>query len=111
MFKVDSSGRILVVGLSDGVIRVVAVDLEMTDKTNPVRLVQVMKPHKNDVNRMSINTGKTLLISGSADHSIFIFTIEKQLHNVTFEPVGFIPTPSAVTAFSWKPESVWLLIN
>lgn len=104
--KVDPSGRILILGFADGVIRVVVVDLEKTDITNPVHLIQVIKPHKNDVTRMSINIGKTLLISGSADHTIFIFKIEKQLPNIALQPVGFIPTPSSVTAFNWKPKSV-----
>lgn len=96
----------MILGFSDGVIRVVVVDLEKADVTEPVRLIQAIKPHKNDVSRMSINDEKTVLISGSMDHTIFIFKIQKELPNITLVPVGFIPTPSSVTTFSWKPKSV-----
>ncbi|XP_037036270.1 cilia- and flagella-associated protein 44 isoform X2 [Bradysia coprophila] len=102
---VDPSGRILILGFADGVIRVVAADLDQTDIAEPVRLIQAIKPHKSDVSRISMNNGKTLLISGSTDRTIFIFQIRKELPNVTLEPVGFIATPSGVTAFSWKPQS------
>lgn len=104
--KIDPSGRILVLGFSDGVIRIVVVDLEKTDATNPVRLIQAIKPHRSDVNRISINNEKTLLISGSMDHTIFVFKIQKDLPNITVEPIGYIPTPSSVTAVSWKSQSV-----
>ncbi len=106
-FKVEPSGRTLILGFSDGVIRVVAADLEQQDEaSDPIRLIQAIKPHKCDVSRMSINNGKTILISGSVDRTIFIFRIQRDLPNITLEPIGFIPTPSTVTAFNWKPQSV-----
>lgn len=97
----------MILGFSDGVIRAVVVDLESADGSNPVHLIQAIKPHKADVTRMSINNGKTLLISGSADQTIFIFEIQKDHPNISLQPVGFIPTPSSVTAMTWKPQSVW----
>lgn len=78
----------------------------MDFENKKVDLIQAIKPHKMDVTKMSINNGKTILISGSGDNTIFIFKFVKKLPNVTIEPVGFIPTPSPVTAFNWKPESV-----
>lgn len=98
--KIDPSGRILILGFADGVIRVVAFDLEQTN------LIQAIKAHKSEISRMSINNGKSLLISGSVDRTIFIFRILKELPNITLEPIGFISTPSSVTAFNWKPQSV-----
>jgi len=96
----------LILGFADGVIRVVAADYDQTDES--VRLIQAIKPHKSDVSRMSMNGGKTLLISGSTDRTIFIFRIRKDHPNITLEPIGFIDTPSGVTAFSWKTQSVGL---
>lgn len=87
----------------------VAADLDQTDAAEPVRLIQAIKPHKSDVSRLSMNNGKNLLISGSTDRTIFLFHIRKERPNITLEPVGFITTPSGVTAFSWKPQSVQLV--
>lgn len=69
-------------------------------------LLQTWKPHASSVTAMSINERETILVSGSMERTIFIHQIMPQEPYVKFVPIGFVETPSAPTAFNWKPNMV-----
>lgn len=104
--QIDASGIVLILGFADGVVRVVCVDLTETSNEEPVKLIQVWKPHSMALTKMSINDRNTVLVTASMDKTLFIHQICVQEPFVVFKPIGFIEIPSPATALNWKPNMV-----
>ncbi|XP_055610904.1 cilia- and flagella-associated protein 44 isoform X2 [Uranotaenia lowii] len=102
---VDSTGAIIALGFADGCIRLTAVSLGDDQKEEPVRLIQVMKSHSDAVTVLSMNSRETILVSGSADKTIFVHQLVRGLPHISIEPIGLIYTPSAVSTIDWKPHT------
>lgn len=93
-------------GFDDGVVRIICVNLDTHYRGERVTLLQSWKPHRKAVTVMSINPRESLLVTGSADSTIFIHQIVGQEPFVTFLPIGFVDLPSEATALNWKPNMV-----
>lgn len=100
----DPTGVVLIVALSDGVIRMVKVDL--TGEAQSVQLIQVLKPHIAPINKITVNDKETLFVSGSQDNTIFIHSIIMGPEHVVLRPIGSVKIESAPTAFCWNPTKV-----
>lgn len=94
-------------GFSDGVIRMVALDVNENNKSsNRMSLIQTIKGHSSRITKLSINPSGTLLISGSEDKTIFIYLIIQKEPFVKLQEIGSIRTNEEVTALNWKPGTV-----
>ncbi|XP_075152852.1 cilia- and flagella-associated protein 44 [Haematobia irritans] len=110
-FKVSQSGMELVASFEDGVIRQIYLDL-----TQPIKpqlcLIRPTKAHTAAVTRLTINPSNTLLITGSADRSIFMYGLtEKQDSYILLQPIGFIQFGAIPNCFYWKDEHCTLVIG
>lgn len=101
------AGNVLAIALKDGAIRVIGINLtENTKLPNRLSLLQTIKGHTMCINRLSMNSTGKMLVSGSEDQTIFIYRIESNQSLLKLKPIGYMETPSAVTAISWKPQAV-----
>lgn len=116
---VDPSGVVLVLGFTDGVVRVVCIDLQTTRPTQletqskedtRVFLLQAWKPHRSALTKMSLNARNTILVTGSEDATLFIHQVYRQEPFVHINPIGYVEIPSAATALNWKPNMMSTLI-
>lgn len=102
----DPSGLVLILGFSDGVVRIVRVILEKSHNTERVVLLQVWKPHSMKMTKMAINPRNTILVTASMDKTLFIHQIARDEDFVVVKPIGFVEIPSPATALNWKPNMV-----
>ncbi|KAF7417837.1 hypothetical protein HZH68_000490 [Vespula germanica] len=109
--KIDATGSALICAFDNGVIRVVIVAVLTANERNNIkenftRLVQVLKPHSQSINVMSMNPSYSLLVTGSDDSTIFVFNISTTSTYPTLQPIGYIKMPSGITCMTWKPKHV-----
>ncbi|XP_022324096.2 cilia- and flagella-associated protein 44-like isoform X1 [Crassostrea virginica] len=104
---VDAKAKTIIAGFSDGVIRVMTVAQAGEDQAPKklkqdidLDLKQVFKPHNKAVTSIAVNDKGEILATGGADNTIFFLNIGE-----TYEPIGFIETPSAVKQIQWSPSS------
>ncbi|XP_011859838.1 PREDICTED: uncharacterized protein LOC105557260 isoform X2 [Vollenhovia emeryi] len=107
--RIEATGSTLACGFESGVIRIIVVAISVADandnvKGDYVRLIQVIKPHKMAITAMSLNPSCRLLVTGSEDSTVFIFTITVTEMFPIVTAIGFIAVPSGVTCFTWKPQ-------
>ncbi|MBZ3875207.1 Cilia- and flagella-associated protein 44, partial [Sciurus carolinensis] len=115
---VSYSGAQIAVGFEDGVVRI----LELYDpkgltifagrKKVPdvdIYLRQVFKPHTAQVTALAYERDAEVLATGSKDHTVFFFEVEKD-----YKPIGFINTPGPVCQLIWSsvlhPDSTLLIL-
>lgn len=85
---------------------------EEEDKDNDkVNFIQVWKPHRNAITKLSINPLGNILVSGSEDKTLFIHQLAMTQPFVVVHPIGFIELPAPATAISWKPNMVIVLFK
>uniref|UniRef100_A0A3Q0QZ71 Uncharacterized protein n=1 Tax=Amphilophus citrinellus TaxID=61819 RepID=A0A3Q0QZ71_AMPCI len=106
---VNESGGLLVAGFEDGVVRL----LELHDR-HRLRVVsgsrsegdamlslrQAFKPHNAAVTAVAFEQNGKILATGSADCTVFFFTVGGK-----YNPIGFIHVPGPVQALEWSPGS------
>ncbi|KAL2740588.1 cilia- and flagella-associated protein 44 isoform X4 [Vespula squamosa] len=116
--KIDATGSALICAFDSGVIRMVIVAVLTANEHNNIKenftkLVQVLKPHSQAINVMSINPSYrnntdvycfSLLVTGSDDSTIFVFNIYTTSTYPTLQPIGYIKMPSGITCMMWKPK-------
>ncbi|XP_047346720.1 cilia- and flagella-associated protein 44 isoform X1 [Vespa velutina] len=107
--KIDATGSALICAFDSGVIRIVIVAVLTANEHNNIKenftkLVQVLKPHSQSINVMSMNPSYSLLVTGSDDSTIFVFNICTTSTYPTLQPIGYIKMPSGITCMMWKPE-------
>ncbi|KAK3107710.1 hypothetical protein FSP39_020546 [Pinctada imbricata] len=102
---VDPKATTVLAGFSDGVVRVFNVGKAPDDQNKKVKhdvdldLKQAFKPHTKKVTTMAINDKGEILATGGDDNTIFFMSIGQ-----TYEPIGFINTPTAIRQVQWSPS-------
>ncbi|XP_021372219.1 cilia- and flagella-associated protein 44-like isoform X2 [Mizuhopecten yessoensis] len=103
---VDPKGATILVGFSDGVVRVFNIS-QLTDELtrkhkNDCDLVlqQAFKPHSSSVNSLAVNKSGDILATAGEDGTIFFLTV-----GTTYNPIGFVTMPAAVKKIQWSPET------
>ncbi|XP_026674087.1 uncharacterized protein LOC108630687 isoform X2 [Ceratina calcarata] len=115
--EVERTGTTLVCGFENGIIRMISVDVKPASvndvKRNCTTLIQVIKPHSERINVMSLNESRSLLVTGSNDATIFVLKIDTPEHYPTILPIGYVKVPSSVSCVSWwnPREEATLLIG
>ncbi|XP_013136912.1 PREDICTED: cilia- and flagella-associated protein 44 [Papilio polytes] len=129
--EVDPSGRIILIGFSDGVMRTLlihpdimqtatalidvrihsALTIHSEDSVNPdaLDLISLLKPHSKSLTQITINNQNTLLVTSGEDSTIFMYEL-KAGTPFTLNRLGFIITPSTVSYMTWKPEEERVLL-
>ncbi|XP_047450452.1 cilia- and flagella-associated protein 44-like [Mugil cephalus] len=107
--SVNQSGCLLVTGFEDGVIRLVELynpqkphlvaELSSNEDAK-LRLKQAFKPHNAPVTALAYEQNGEILATGSADCTVFFFTVGE-----TYNPIGFTHVPGPVRALEWSPHS------
>lgn len=110
----DKTGSVLVAGFSDGIVRVVVVSLEEMkkeprSKEEFITLIQATKPHSKPITAMSMNDKGNLLVTGSEDHTVFVYQIAQSSKYISLVPIGYVTVPNMVTFLSWKPHAVGII--
>ncbi|KAI4496377.1 hypothetical protein M0804_000187 [Polistes exclamans] len=113
--KVDATGSALVCAFDTGIIRMVIVAVLTANEQNNIKenftkLVQVLKPHSQSINVMSVNPSCSLLVTGSDDSTIFVFNISTTVTYPTLQPIGYINMPSEITCMTWRPKHESMLL-
>ncbi|QDZ25480.1 hypothetical protein HOP50_17g80200 [Chloropicon primus] len=136
----DPSGRIVIVGFEDGVVRVLLRCLD------GFKTLYVGKPHKDAVTSACVSPDGSYCVTGSKDKTLFFFSTKIPLsdangagamgmveedgsdqaksedgtgpegagtatNDLEFKPLAYIPTPDEVTTVSWHAESQVLLVG
>ncbi|XP_052720233.1 cilia- and flagella-associated protein 44-like isoform X2 [Crassostrea angulata] len=103
---VDTKGKTIISGFSDGVVRVMTIAKAGEDQAHKkhkhdidLDLKQVFKPHTKEVTSIAVNDKGEILATSGADNTIFFLNIGE-----TYEPIGFIETPSSVRQIQWSPS-------
>jgi WD40 repeat protein len=94
---VDPDNRTLLVGFSDGVLRV------LQRFADNMKLITVIKPHSCPVIQLALAPDGTSLVTAGQDGSLFFFSIGSM--GTKIEPMGFITLPGPVRALQWAPNS------
>ncbi|XP_057211014.1 cilia- and flagella-associated protein 44 [Triplophysa rosa] len=106
---VNSGGSLLVVGFSDGVVRLLelfnpqslyAVAGRSHTEDAELRLRQALKPHNASVTAIAFERTGKIMATGSADCTVFFFTVGEK-----YNPVGFVTVPGSVQGLQWSPQS------
>uniref|UniRef100_A0A3P9C9E9 WD repeat domain 52 n=1 Tax=Maylandia zebra TaxID=106582 RepID=A0A3P9C9E9_9CICH len=107
--KVSQSGGLLVTGFENGVVRLLELynpqRLQTITGQSPegdaeLRLRQPFKPHDAAVTAVAYERNGEILATGSADCTVFFFTVGEN-----YNPIGFIHVPGLVKALEWSPHS------
>ncbi|KAL8598401.1 hypothetical protein ACOMHN_032678 [Nucella lapillus] len=102
---VDPKGSTVLAGFEDGVVRVLTVnqlpeDVRRRSKSDSeVALRQAFKPHSQPVTAMAFDGKGQLLVTGSADSTVFFMNVGDP-----YEPIGFYTVPAPVLQLIWTPE-------
>ncbi|XP_069562406.1 cilia- and flagella-associated protein 44 [Brachyistius frenatus] len=106
---VTQSGGLLVTGFEDGVVRLLELydlqGLHVVSGWSPtgdakLRLKQAFKPHNAPVTAVAYEQNGEVLATGSADCTVFFFTVGEK-----YNPIGFIRVPGPVQTLEWSPHS------
>lgn len=100
--SLDPTGAVMIIGLADGVVRVITFD-HKAPVNEQLQLVQAVKCHCKPIRKVSINPRKTIFVSASEDSTIFIHQLVKGEPLISIQPIGFIKVPSPVTCIHWNP--------
>ncbi|KAM7351532.1 cilia- and flagella-associated protein 44 isoform 2-T2 [Cochliomyia hominivorax] len=109
--NVSQSSMELVASFEDGLIRQIYLDLTKANKPT-IYLIKPIKAHTAAVTKMTVNSLNTLLLTGSADHSIFMYSLaEKKDNFINLRPIGFIEFSAVPNCFYWKDPNHTILIG
>ncbi|XP_030383032.1 cilia- and flagella-associated protein 44 [Scaptodrosophila lebanonensis] len=100
--QISTLGTELVAGFKDGILRQMFLDLS-NPRQPSLHLVRVFKAHTAPITCLTINSESTLLLSGSADKTIFIYALSNnELEMVDLKPLGFIEFQAIPNCFYWR---------
>mgnify|MGYP001188008898 CR=1 FL=1 len=100
--KADPTGRTVIVGFEDGVVRVL---LRCQDTW---KLIGAFKPHKEPITSLAASVDGKQLATVSSDSTVFFFT---NTADRRFAPVGFMKLPSPATSIAWNSSCTQLLVG
>ncbi|XP_035267854.1 cilia- and flagella-associated protein 44 [Anguilla anguilla] len=107
--SINPRGAVLVVGFEDGVVRLLelyrsvslqAVQGQSQTKDGELRLRQALKPHNAPVTAIAYECNGEILATGSADHTVFFFSVGDK-----YDPIGFVTVPGPVKSLEWSPKT------
>ncbi|KAH8249465.1 hypothetical protein KR032_009855 [Drosophila birchii] len=99
--QVSASGTELVAGFEDGILRQLYLDLSNPNRPTMTRL-GAFKAHTKPISRITVNRTSTLLLTGSVDKSIFIYTLGRGENLlVDIQPLGFVQFKAIPNCFYW----------
>eukprot|EP01028_Stygiella_incarcerata_P009241 TRINITY_DN4347_c0_g1_i1.p1 TRINITY_DN4347_c0_g1~~TRINITY_DN4347_c0_g1_i1.p1 ORF type:complete len:1758 (+),score=598.58 TRINITY_DN4347_c0_g1_i1:248-5521(+) len=96
----DPSGRHVLVGFKDGVIRILKLCKESFD------LVHVAKPHRKTVKGAAFSHTSGLLCTISEDNTMFFFNAKEN-----YKPIGFVPLDETPMSVEWRDDDDALLVG
>lgn len=100
--SVDRTGAVMILGFSDGVIRIITFDHQAVPNEQ-YQLLHAVKCHCKPITKISINPKGTIFVSASEDSTIFIHQLVKESVTLSLKPIGFVCVPSPVTCINWNP--------
>ncbi|KAH8293138.1 hypothetical protein KR044_006149, partial [Drosophila immigrans] len=104
--QISHLGTELVAGFEDGILRHIFLDLSNPKKA-AMHLVAAFKAHTAPITRLTINRSSSLLLTGSADKSMFIYTLGVNASSsslVQLQPLGFVEFSAVPNCFYWHNE-------
>ncbi|CCI49176.1 unnamed protein product [Albugo candida] len=106
----NASSRQVVVGYSDGVVRVLLMDLDamVWIRTN------VFKPHQSLINCLSFSSSGVYVATASEDATIFFFSIKRDGTERSlpgYMPVGYQRIDAPVSSLSWRSDDGAVLLT
>lgn len=109
--KVSDSCMELVASFEDGILRQIYLDLTHPHQPN-IYLIRPIKTHTAAITKITINPMNTLLITGSADRSIFLYSLkDKNDAYMHLQPLGFVQFEAIPNCFYWKDEESTILVG
>ncbi|BES88257.1 Hypothetical protein NTJ_01061 [Nesidiocoris tenuis] len=104
-------GRGIAVGFRCGVLRILSVvGLGQALGKQTLRVVQAFRPHSSAVTSIVVHKDGDVLLTGSADRSIFVHKFLKDGPNVVLKPLGMVRMPGPVCHLTWNPFKADLMI-
>lgn len=102
--QISALGTELVGGFEDGIMRHLFLDLSDPEKP-AIHLVRAIKAHTAPITCLTVNRVSTLLITGSADKSMFIYKLSSTPDKfIDMFPLGFIQFNAIPNCFYWHTE-------
>ncbi|XP_062127425.1 cilia- and flagella-associated protein 44 [Drosophila sulfurigaster albostrigata] len=103
--QISKFGTEMVAGFEDGILRHIFLDLSDPKKAS-MHLVNAFKAHTAPITRLTINRSSSLLLTGSADKSMFIYCLSNNASNslVKLQPLGFVEFKAVPNCFYWHEE-------
>ncbi|XP_017043934.1 cilia- and flagella-associated protein 44 [Drosophila ficusphila] len=99
--QISVTGTEIVAVFKDGILRQLFLDLSNPERPTMDR-VRAFKAHTSPITRLTVNRTSTLLLTGSADKSIFIYTLSRDEHQlVDMRPLGFVQFAATPNCFYW----------
>jgi WD40 repeat protein len=118
--SLDETGRSLVCGFEDGIVRIVTYEkLKTTTLGKPFTLEYVFKPHNYPVVMIEFSEEGRRMATIDSEGLIFFFEITEindrdpedttpqtfSRNNFVFQPIGFLRLDQPVTSFSFSPDN------
>lgn len=98
----DPSGAVMILGFTDGVVRIVTFNPNL-QSSDQFQLIQAVKCHCKPITKISINPKGSILVSASEDSTIFIHRLVRKDDLLNLQPIGFVKVPSPITCINWNP--------
>ena len=116
----DRSGSQLLIGFTDGVIRLYSVasgaspgsSLMKLMKSLSVRmkLLQAVKPHRTGVTALSLAAGQRVVASAGEDRTVYLYRLHALQGVFQLEPLGYFQMELAITSITFRSDSAVLLV-
>ena len=100
---VDRTGRCVIAGYDDGVVRV------LRRCADGWRLVDCVKPHRDEVTTTAYSPNGRTLATGSVDGAVFFLSTPGK--GIDLEPIGFVTAPGPVSVVTWSPCGTKVLVG
>ncbi|CAG0889817.1 unnamed protein product [Darwinula stevensoni] len=100
---VGGNGQTLAVGFEDGILRL----LLLHQMASSLCLIQVLKPHSTAITALSVCKEPKLLVTGSTDLSVFVFSIcarDEDPLLLVLTPLIFVPLEAVPQIISFAPQ-------
>lgn len=99
--NISVKGTELVAAFKDGILRQMYLDLSNGERPKMTR-VRAFKAHTSPITALTVNRNSSLLLTGSADKSIFIYQLSRDEHQmVDMRPLGFVQFAAIPNCFYW----------
>jgi WD40 repeat protein len=112
--QLDRSGSQLIIGFTDGVIRLywVASDSShgsslmklMKSLSVRMKLLQALKPHRTGVTALSLAPKHRLLASAGRDRTVYLYRLSSREGVFQLEPLGYFQLEATITSIAFRRE-------